>query len=107
MEEIGVFTNLEIAKQRANNKNCNSSNLKDTDLDEVRALFSILILRGALKDNHLSTDIMFNESFSGSRYVAIMSNVRLRFLVNCLRYDDVICVILTMSLLLFVRFGKC
>nr|CAI5828858.1 unnamed protein product [Callosobruchus analis] len=38
-------------------------------MSELKALFGLSILAAALKDNHLSTELLFDESSSGSRYL--------------------------------------
>lgn len=55
---------------------------------EVWALIGILTLTAVMKDNHLSADELFNASFSGTRYVSVMSRERFDFLLRCLRMDD-------------------
>lgn len=41
-----------------------------------------------MKDNHLATDELFDSTFSGTRYVSVMSKERFEFIVRCLRMDD-------------------
>jgi len=57
-------------------------------LEEFYALFGLIILAAALKDNHLSTNLMFDNTYCGERYKATMSERRFKFLINCLRFDD-------------------
>ncbi|CAB3252444.1 unnamed protein product [Arctia plantaginis] len=40
------------------------------------------------KDNHLTSLELFDPTFSGSRYISVMSRERFDFLLNCLRFDD-------------------
>jgi len=68
LQEIVPFTNLEISKH----VDVSSANVRDTSVDEINAVLSLLILSAALKNNHLSIDILFNETFSGTRYLAVM-----------------------------------
>lgn len=88
MNTILIHTNSEISRQRENyGENCNA-NLNDTNIVELKALLGILVLSAALKDNHMSTEMLFNTSYSGDRYKATMSEARFRFLINCLRFDN-------------------
>ncbi|CAK1585014.1 unnamed protein product [Parnassius mnemosyne] len=86
VEEITKWTNAEIQLkiQRPDVK----TTFKTTTCEEVRALFGILPLTAAMKDNHLTTDELFDCSYSGNRYVAAMSRDRFDFLIRCLRMDD-------------------
>lgn len=86
VEEIVRWTNVEISIKRKDNMT--KATFKDTSSSEVRALFGILTLSAAMKDNHLSTDELFDSTFSGTRYVAVMSRDRFDFLIRCLRFDD-------------------
>ncbi|XP_057662243.1 piggyBac transposable element-derived protein 4-like [Diorhabda carinulata] len=87
IDEIILRTNQEIERQRLKYKTSNStlSNITNIELD---AFFGLLILSAVLKDNHLSTDLLFNTEYSGNKYRATMSKERLNFIVNCLRFDD-------------------
>jgi len=60
----------------------------DTNATEIEAFIGLLTLSAAMKDNHLSTVELFDSSFTGSRYVAVMSRDRFDFIVRCLRMDD-------------------
>lgn len=86
VEEITKWTNAEIQLkiQRPDVK----ATFKTTTCEEIRALFGILTLTAAMKDNHLTTDELFDCSYSGNRYVAAMSRDRFDFLIRCLRMDD-------------------
>lgn len=57
-------------------------------MKELKALIGLLIFSGAMKDNHLPTQMMFDDLFCGCRYRATMSRERFNFLINCLRFDD-------------------
>ncbi|KAG6438978.1 hypothetical protein O3G_MSEX000379 [Manduca sexta] len=86
VEEITKWTNAEIQLkiQIPNVK----ATFKPTSSDEIRALLGILTLTAAMKDNHLTTNELFDCSYSGNRYVAAMSRDRFDFLIRCLRMDD-------------------
>lgn len=85
-EEIVRWTNVEISVKRRTDMT--KATFRDTCLTEIRALIGMLTLSAALKDNHLSTEELFDSSFSGTRYVAVMSRDRFDFLIRCLRMDD-------------------
>ncbi|XP_055843633.1 piggyBac transposable element-derived protein 4 [Episyrphus balteatus] len=57
-------------------------------MQELNALFGVLLLTAALKDNHLTTDKLFNTAFCENRFLACMSRERFDFLIRCLRFDD-------------------
>ncbi|CAB3231981.1 unnamed protein product [Arctia plantaginis] len=86
VEELTTWTNAEIQLkiQRSDVK----VTFKTTNCEEIRALFGILTLTDAMKDNHLTTDELFDCSYSGNRYIAAMSRDRFHFLITCLRMDD-------------------
>lgn len=86
VDEIVRWTNVEISVKRRDTMT--KATFRDTSVTEVRALLGILTMSAALKDNHLSTDELFDSSFSGTRYVAVMSRDRFDFLIRCLRFDD-------------------
>ncbi|KAJ8934490.1 hypothetical protein NQ318_012465, partial [Aromia moschata] len=87
LETIVTHTNIkiEIAKQKYAVQSHTTSN---TNIDEIKALIEIYIISTALKDNHLSSDIMFDTNMCGKRYRATMSQKRFDFLTCCLRFDN-------------------
>lgn len=98
VSEIMKWTNIEISlkrmekedkdKETGNETTTFSATFRDTNEAEIRAFIGILTLSAAMKDNHLSTEELFDSSFSGTRYVAVMSRDRFDFLVRCMRMDD-------------------
>lgn len=86
-EEIVKWTNVEISVKRALYKTVTPTQ-DDTNILEIKALVGVLILSAALKDNHLTSDELFNSNYCGYGYVAAMSRERFDFLVRCLRFDD-------------------
>ncbi|XP_039481962.1 piggyBac transposable element-derived protein 4-like [Drosophila santomea] len=84
--ELVTWTNTEIGLNRKSNMT--KATFGDTNIHEIRALIGILVLTAALKDNHLTTDEIFNSNFSGTRYCSTMSRDRFNFLIRCLRMDD-------------------
>lgn len=87
VDEIVKWTNVEMIIKRQNLKEISAS-YRDTNAMEVWALIGIFTLTAVMKDNHLSTDELFDASFSGTRYVSVMSRERFEFLLRCLRMDD-------------------
>lgn len=86
IQELVQWTNVEISKKRTDSMT--SATFADTNPTEIKAFIGILTLSAAMKDNHLSTVELFNSSFTGSRYVAVMSRDRFDFILRCLRMDD-------------------
>lgn len=86
INEIVLWTNVEISLKRR--ENMTNATFKNTNSVEIRALIGILSLSAAMRDNHLSTDELFDTTFSGSRYISVMSRDRFDFLIRCLRMDD-------------------
>ncbi|XP_050338705.1 piggyBac transposable element-derived protein 4-like [Bactrocera neohumeralis] len=80
-------TNAKISQLR-NKYQSRNATVSNTSLMELKALLGLLYLSAVLKSNHLSTDILFDTSYSGDRYRATMSRHRFEFLLNSLRFDD-------------------
>lgn len=83
--EIVRWTNAEISLKRRDSMT--GATFRDTNDDEIRALFGILVMTAVRKDNHMSTDELFDRS-SSMMYVSVMSRERFDFLIRCLRMDD-------------------
>lgn len=79
-------TNAEIARQAQ--KYSGHQNVSPTTKDELKALFGVLILSAAKKDNHLSARHMFDSTISGKFYRSCMNCDRFLYLLNCIRCDD-------------------
>lgn len=86
VEEIVKWTNVEMVQKRVNLKDISAS-YRDTNEMEIWALIGMLTLSAVMKDNHPSTDELFNVSY-GTRYVSVMSRERFEFLLRSLRIDD-------------------
>nr|CAH7748189.1 unnamed protein product [Callosobruchus chinensis] len=86
-EKILDHTNqhIEKAQQKYGTQN---KTVGKINLQELKAILGLFVLSGALKHNHLSSDLMFNTPFCGTRYRATMSQKRFDFLTSCLRLDD-------------------
>lgn len=87
LSDILIYTNQRIVVLQEKYKTQNASTSL-TSISELKALFGLLILAAALKSNHLSAELLFDDSFSGSRYRATMSRTTFLFLQNALRFDD-------------------
>uniref|UniRef100_A0A0K8W812 PiggyBac transposable element-derived protein 4 n=1 Tax=Bactrocera latifrons TaxID=174628 RepID=A0A0K8W812_BACLA len=81
ISEVVRWTNTEIIQNRSDDMT--SATVKETNVDEIRALIGILTLTAVLKDNHLTTEELFN-----ARYTATMSRDRFDYLIRHLRMDD-------------------
>lgn len=86
IQELVQWTNVEISKKITDSMT--SATFADTNPTKIKAFIGILTLSAAMKDNHLSTVELFDSSFTGSRYVAVMSRDRFDFILRCLRMDD-------------------
>ena len=80
-------TNNEIESKRTTYSKEHFTTSK-TCIDEIKALFGILIKAAALKDNHLTTLEMWDTTNGRMWYRCIMSRDRFNFLLNCLRFDE-------------------
>lgn len=80
-------TNKEIERKAANFKVAKAT-ICPTSTEEIKALIGLLILSGALKNNHLNTEKIFNEKYCSSLFRSTMSERRFCFLLRCLRFDD-------------------
>ncbi|KAJ0171852.1 hypothetical protein K1T71_012615 [Dendrolimus kikuchii] len=87
IDEVVQWTNAEIMVKQQNYSVIRSTQQR-TDKCEIRALIGLLVLTATFKDNHLSTDELFDTSFSGSRYITTVSKDRFELLLQCLRFDD-------------------
>ncbi|GFQ95297.1 DDE_Tnp_1_7 domain-containing protein [Trichonephila clavata] len=83
IEKIVYHTNSEIRRKKEQ-----KFTVSETCFDEIKALFGLLVLSAAMKNNHLATSELFDVTLRGQRCKAGMSEVRFRFLLNCLRFDS-------------------
>lgn len=85
---ITTSTNIHIDKVK-----CNFSrerDAKNTDVVEIRALIGILFLSGVLKSGRQNVLDLWNTSGLGVEMIYLtMSYKRFRFLMRCLRFDDI------------------
>ena len=82
---IVKHTNEEISRRCSNYSD--QRFVGDTDAVEILAPIGLLYASGSRKDSHLTTCDMFS-SFGPSIYKCIMSEMRFKFLLLCLRFDD-------------------
>lgn len=88
LSKILIHTNQEIERQRSKYSDKHHANISNVTAKEIHALIGLLVLTAAMKDNHVRTDLLFNTTYSGTRYRATMSESRFKFLINCLRFDN-------------------
>ncbi|KAB0803065.1 hypothetical protein PPYR_00035 [Photinus pyralis] len=87
LTEIVENTNLFIGNVSQNYTRTRAA--KPTDLVEIKALFGLLYLAGTIKSSRLNTKEIWDREGTGvERFWATMSEQRFRFLLNCLRFDD-------------------
>nr|CAI5849289.1 unnamed protein product [Callosobruchus analis] len=89
LEKVVLHTNQEINRQNKKYK-VTSQTVSETNLVllvELKSLLGLYILAADLKDNHLSSNIMFDSFLSGTRYKSTMSKGHFEFLTSCLRFE--------------------
>ncbi|XP_066962208.1 piggyBac transposable element-derived protein 4-like [Macrobrachium rosenbergii] len=59
-----------------------------TEPKEIRALLGILVISGEKNDGHIPTEEMWSLDVGCSLYRVAMSEARFKFLIRCLRFDD-------------------
>ncbi|XP_067614094.1 piggyBac transposable element-derived protein 4-like [Eurosta solidaginis] len=87
MNEVLLRTN-EYIDQAARNYKIQSTTTSQVTKEELRSLLGIFVLSGALKNNHLSSNELFDPTICGSQNLAAMSCKRFEFLVKFLHFDD-------------------
>ncbi|KAG5862384.1 hypothetical protein JTB14_007490 [Gonioctena quinquepunctata] len=87
-EEIEPRLDGDILYHKQAQKYSFHQNVSATTEDELKALFGVLILSAAKKDNHLSARHMFDSTISGKFYRSCMNCDRFLYLLNCIRCDD-------------------
>ncbi|XP_064092988.1 uncharacterized protein LOC135205778 [Macrobrachium nipponense] len=88
LAEVIVHTNDKIFTLRNKFKRQNDPTFKDLSLMELRAFLGILIMTGARKDNHLTSEEMFSKSLGCPFYRSVMSERRFAFIQRALRFDS-------------------
>ena len=88
LAEVVVHTNDKIVIIRNKFKRPNDPTFKDMTLMELRAFLGILIMTGARKDNHLTSEDMFSRSQGCPFYRSVMSERRFAFIQRALRFDS-------------------
>ena len=91
IESIVIHTNAKINQVRESNDYARSSKnpyYKVTDIMEIRALFGLIYLRGAIRQNFKNlSDVWWHRS-SSSIFSSTMSRNRFYFLLAVLHFDD-------------------
>ncbi|XP_053963686.1 uncharacterized protein LOC128866745 isoform X2 [Anastrepha ludens] len=70
LNKVLLRTNEKIAQLREKYK-IKDCTVSDTNLCELKALLGLIFLSATLKNNHLTTDVLFDPNYSGDRYKAI------------------------------------
>lgn len=84
-----LWTNEKIKKTREKYLKKESSDLRDTDITEIKALFGLLYYTSVFKSNHESTDLIFATDGSGREiFRCVTSQKRFLMLLTCLRFDN-------------------
>lgn len=88
--EIVRHTNTKISSYRSRFSDQTRTELRDTNMTELRALFGFLYYTAIFKSNHECLESMFATDGSGRDiFRAIFSLRRVYVLLYCLRFDDV------------------
>ena len=88
LAEVVVHTNDKIVTLRNRHKRSDDPTFKNVSLMEFHAFLGILIMAGARKDNHLTTEEMFSRSLGCGFYRSVMSERRFSFIQRALRFDS-------------------
>lgn len=88
LDEVFIHTNEEISRQQIEYKTRERTVFEMNDRRELEALIGLIILSAGMKNNHLSTEYLFDSSYCGNNYRATLSERRFKFLLNTLRFDD-------------------
>lgn len=89
LQEILRWTNIKLAKIRANYIRQNRPELQDLDLLELEAFIGLLIYSAAFKSNRENCDYLFATDGTGRDiFRCTMSKNRFLNLLRCLRFDN-------------------
>ncbi|XP_060855395.1 uncharacterized protein LOC132933083 [Metopolophium dirhodum] len=88
ISEIVNFTNIKIQKIREHYSRVRDA--KDTDIIEMKAIIGLLYLSGSLRSSHQNLcDLWRTDGLGVDYFHATMNIRRFRFILQCLRFDDV------------------
>lgn len=87
MDDIVTHTNEETSRKSQSHSQ-QSATMSKTNSVEINALIGLLVLSAAKKDNHLTFLGLFDSTFSGSRYISVITRDKIDFLLTSLRFDD-------------------
>lgn len=88
LDNITHYTNIQIAKVRPNF--IRERDAADTKVSEIKAVIGILYMAGVLKVSHLNISDLYVKDFTSVEFFrTTMAERRLRFLLMCLRFDDI------------------
>lgn len=88
LQKIVECTNIYI--QSISHRYQDKSDTRPTSLDEMKAVIGLFFLAGVLRSNHLSIFELWAQDGTGIElFSATMALRRFRFILRCLRFDDV------------------
>lgn len=84
-----LWTNEKIGKIREKYIKKESSDLRDTDITEIKGLFGLLYYTSVFKSNHESLHLIFATDGTGREiFRCVTSQKRFLVLLTCLRFDN-------------------
>lgn len=90
LEEIVNHTNVKISSYRSKFSDQQRTELRDMNVNELRALFGLLYFSAIFKSNHENLESMFATDGTGRDiFRATLSMKRVLILLYCLRFDDI------------------
>lgn len=85
---IIVFILIVKLKQKKKVMPKKNISVLETCVDEIKTLVALLVLSAAVKNNHLTSNELFDRTLWSQWHKAGMSNVRFSFLLNYLHFDS-------------------
>lgn len=89
LQEIVIWTNYKIAKQRVKYKSPYWSDLRDIDIIELKAILGLLLYTSAFNSNQEDLSSLFATDGTGREiFRCVIASNRFAFLIGCLRFDN-------------------
>ena len=88
LAEVCVHTNTKMAQLRTSLKDPDKSTVRDITLTEMKAFIGVLVMSGAHRDNHLTTEEMWSHVYGCQFYRSVFSDHRFSFIIRAIRFDD-------------------
>lgn len=90
LEKIVIYTNKKLSFMREKYKETERTELRDTDLVELKALFGLLFYTSVFKSNRENINILFATDGTGREiFRSVLSKNRFLNLLTALRFDDI------------------